>query len=155
MNEGKKFEEDFKKSVPGNVFFLRLKDGGGWSNAENTRFTPSNECDSIMYDGKTLYLLEFKSHKGKSLPFTCISEKQLISLHKATGYNGIKAGYLINFRDVQETYFIEACYVTAFVNSAERKSIPYEFVKSMGIKVPQEMKRTRYRYNIGTLLGVA
>ena len=47
MNEGKKFEEDFKKSMDKyNIWNYRLRDSSGsWSNNKGSRFTPKNICD--------------------------------------------------------------------------------------------------------------
>ena len=44
MNEGKKFEEDFKKSMDKyNIWNYRLRDSSGsWSNNKGSRFTPKN-----------------------------------------------------------------------------------------------------------------
>ena len=37
MNDGKQFEKDIQKSCKKQgIFFLRLQDAGGWSNADNT-----------------------------------------------------------------------------------------------------------------------
>ena len=65
MNEGKKFEEDFKKSMDKyNIWNYRLRDSSGsWSNNKGSRFTPKNICDYIAYNNGKLYLLELKSHK--------------------------------------------------------------------------------------------
>ena len=132
MNAGKSFEADFKKSVPDNIYYLRLKDAGGWSSAENTRFTPSNEADCILYDGSNMFLLEAKSHAGKSLPLLA-SEKQIDSLIKAKD-KGVVAGLIINMRDCEETYFMDIEDFTNFVETSERKSIPIsEIVKGTQI----------------------
>ena len=49
MSEGKEFEKQFKESVPGNVYFLRLKDVfSGFGNTERN-FTPSNPCVVYFY----------------------------------------------------------------------------------------------------------
>ena len=92
MNEGKKFEEDFKKSMDKyNIWNYRLKDSSGsWSNSNGSRFTPKNICDYIAYNNGGLYLLELKSHKGSSLPFAAISDYQLKGL-SSIDYLGIKA----------------------------------------------------------------
>ena len=51
-NEGKRFEQDFIGSVPAEWFKYRLNDSSAsWSNNENSRFTPSNICDFIVYNG--------------------------------------------------------------------------------------------------------
>lgn len=147
MNAGKSFEADFKKSVPDSIYYLRLKDGGGWSSAENTRFTPSNEADCVIYDGINMFLLELKSHAGKSLPLSCIREKQIDSLIKAKE-KGVVAGLIVNMRDCEETYFIDIEVFDSIVESSDRKSIPISTMREQGIQVDATKKKVHYTYDI-------
>ena len=147
QNEGKRFEEDLIKSVPNNWFKYRLNDSASsWSSGEKARFTPSNICDFIVYNGN-LWLLELKSHKGKSLPLSCIREKQLQGLVDANK-RGVLAGFIINFRDVQETYFIMAESIKQFIETEERKSIPISYLRFCGELIPQTKKKVRYNYDL-------
>ena len=147
MNEGKKFEQDFINSVPETWFKYRLNDSGGsWQGGDKARFTPSNICDFIVYNSK-LWLLELKSHKGKSIPFSCIRPKQVEGLLEAYK-RGTKAGYIINFRDIEETYYISSFYVSHAIETYDRKSISLGYIKQYGILIPQEKKRTRYSYDL-------
>ena len=152
-NEGKKFEEDFKKSVPDDVYFLRLQDAGGWSNADNTRFTVSNICDAIMFKVPFLHMVELKSHKGKSIPFSCIREKQLLKLAEADMYSGVVAWFIFNFRSVESTYAVRASKLIIFKETTERKSIPLDFCAANGIYIPAAKKRTRWTYLLESILG--
>lgn len=153
VNSGKMFEEDFIKSVPEGIFHYRLRDSAGtWQGGENTRFTPSNICDFIIFDGSKLYLLELKSHKGKSIPISCIRPKQIEGLLQAYR-KGVKAGYILNFRDIEETYFFNANSMNSFLKSETRKSIPVATVREYGELIPQEKKRTRYKYDLSNLIG--
>ena len=147
-NQGKLFENDFKTSVPDNVVFIRLKDAGGWSKSQDLRFTPKNECDAIMYKNPNIYLLEFKSHKGKSLPFSCISDKQAQSLNDLSKYEGVISGYIVNFRDLEATYFVYADDVMDYMMYSDRSSIPVAWCELKGIKINQFKKRTRYAYDV-------
>ena len=73
QNEGKRFEEDIKKSVPSEYFYYRFKDGTGNFNGtknENVRFQAKNICDCEVMTDNYLFLLELKSHLGKSISFT-------------------------------------------------------------------------------------
>ena len=75
MNTGKKFEEDIKNSIDSTAFLYRLRDSGGsWQGGNKSRFTPSNICDFILFKSPRMYLLELKSHKGKSIPYTAIKQ---------------------------------------------------------------------------------
>lgn len=153
MNDGKKFEEDFIKSVPENWFKYRLRDSGGsWQGGEKARFTPTNICDFIVYNNN-LWLLELKSHKGKSIPLSCIRENQMNGLEDALKV-GVKAGYVFNFRDTEETYFINAFEICKFVGSTYRKSIPIDYLKENGVLIPQQKKKVRYKYDLSFMEGV-
>ncbi|WP_353957859.1 Holliday junction resolvase RecU [Lysinibacillus sp. G4S2] len=94
-----------------------------------------------------------KSHKGKSIPFGAIQSYQIESLYRFSNIDGVKAGFVFNFRDVNETYYIEAVSVYHFYNGRERKSFSLDWVKENGIAIPQELKRTRFKYNLSNLLN--
>jgi len=168
MNNGKRFEEDFKKSIPRDVFYLRLRDAGGWSNADNTRFTISNICDHIVHYKGKLFLMELKTHKGKSLPYNCIDEdilhpkknknskknkdNKVLILIKHSQYKDVFAYYLVYFSDISETYALSAWHVLEHINAGNRKSIELEYFKEHGILIPQWIARTRQRYDVLKLL---
>jgi len=144
-NEGKKFEQDFISSVPDTWFHYRLNDSASsWQGGENSRFTPSNICDFIVYNNK-LWLLELKSHKGKSIPLSCIRPKQVTGLLEAYK-KGTNAGYIFNFRDIEKTYYVNANLINAFLVTYDRKSIPLSWIDEMGTLIPQIKKRVRYSY---------
>ena len=151
MNEGKKFEQDFVKSVPEYIFRYRFKDGTagfkGQKN-ENVRFQAKNVCDFMLYHEK-LILLELKSHKGKSIPFSCIRENQLEELSKANNFEGIVPGIVFNFRDLELTYFVSIRHIHYYFHHAERKSFPLEFIQQYGLPIDGHKKRVRYQYDIG------
>ncbi|AAK79196.1 recombination protein U [Clostridium acetobutylicum] len=69
INTGKRFEEDFKKSIPEKYCVIRLKDSASsWNGGTSSRFTINNPCDYIVFANKWLHLVELKSHKGASFP---------------------------------------------------------------------------------------
>lgn len=146
-NEGKKFEEDFFKSLNNDFFKYRLRDGGGWSNATNTRFTPSNLCDLIYFDGTILHLLELKSVKEKSMPFDNIGNiKKLYKMAEESNKSFTFSEYIINFRILEETYKIQAKELLNFYENCGKKSINSEDCKKIGILIPQKKKISRYIY---------
>lgn len=154
-NEGKKFEEDFKQSCEkvNNLFVYRFKDGtSSWSSNEDnkTRFQATNICDmEIFYQGK-LVLLELKSVLKSSLPFGNIKNSQIEGLTKAFNKNAshMFIGFLVNFRDHEETYFMSIEQFNQYVTEAERKSIPIDYFRNNCILVEQKKKKVRYSYNI-------
>ena len=153
-NEGKNFENCFNKSIPKGYFCYRLRDAGGWSNAENTRFTPSNMCDFIMYAKGKIYLLELKSVKGKSLPYSNIGKMEDRNIKKTNVLaqegekNGVISGYLINFREVNKTYFISALQLRHKIQLEEKKSINLQECEEIGVLIEQTLKRVNYVYNV-------
>jgi recombination protein U len=151
-NEGKKFEQDFENSVPENFVFIRLKDAGGWSNADNTRFTPKNECDGVLFDGEIFCMLELKSHLGKSIPKDKIKESQIKALAKQQSKEHTFPGVIFNFRELEETYIVHIKYVEEFYYSKERASFPVDWCREHGIKIPQKKKKVRYTYDIVSML---
>ena len=98
-----------------------------------------------------MYLLELKSHKGSSLPFTAISDYQLKGL-SGIDYSGIKAYFIINMRDKEKTYAIEAPKIKIYIETSGRKSIPISFMDNEGIEIKGIKRRTRFEYDVGELL---
>jgi recombination protein U len=150
MNAGKQFEAEIKNSVPDGVFFYRFRDGtGNFSGGknENVRFQQSNICDCMMYN-KNLYLLELKSHAGKSLPLSAIRENQIKELSKVETYEGIIAGLLINFRDIEKTYFVKIDNILYFMAHEERKSIPVSWCEQWGTEIKGRKLRVHYRWDL-------
>lgn len=153
MNKGKKFEQNFRKSVPNNIFYYRLKDSNNnWARNDNIRFASSNVCDSIMFDGQRLYLLELKNHKGKSIPLTCIRENQLRELALKSVFRNVVPCIIINFEDLEECYCLFIEYIMEFIRKADRKSIPIEYCRENGIKIDMVILKTNYKYNVGKFL---
>ena len=136
-----------------NFFIMRLIDGtASWSSAEseNVRFQAKNICDFVVsYKGKMM-LLELKSVLKSSLPFGNIKNSQIEGLTKAFNKNAshMFIGFLVNFRDHEETYFMSIDQFNQYVTEAERKSIPIDYFRNNCILVEQKKKKVRYSYDI-------
>lgn len=156
---GKLFEEDIKKSIPEDFYIERYKD-------DTARFSGvSNPADFRLYKYPLTFLLECKSHKGKSLPLAKIRNNQIKGMYKASKYMGIYAGFLINFRDLEETYYVpvknvvDKYYIVENdevigINPDERKSIPVDWCRKYGVRINQQKKRVRYAYDLSSWLGL-
>lgn len=139
-------------SVPAEWFKYRLRDSSGtWNKGENERFTPSNICDFILYDCKYLYLLELKSHQGKSIPKKAIRSSQVDGLYAQIHKEKVRPAVIFNFRDLAETYIVPIQCVHEFYYNENRKSFAVEWCREWGYRIPQEIKRTRYRYQISKI----
>lgn len=140
------------------MFVYRFKDGtASWGSggSSNVRFQATNICDmEIFYQGK-LVLLELKSVLKKSLPITNIKASQIEGLTKAFRKNASNmfVGFLVNFRDYEETYFMSIEQFNQYISNEERKSIPIEYFKKNCIIVSQTKKKVRYGYNIEDFLS--
>jgi len=154
IKHGKRFEEDIKKSIPNHWFNYRLRDSSGsWSNTDTSRFTPSNICDFFIFTGKILFGVELKSFQGKSLSYNSIRENQLEGLTKMSfeDPNNAQGVFILNFRDLSETYFVFAHRIKQRKDSGERKSLSLEEVRAFGLKIPQTLKRVRYKYDLSVM----
>lgn len=158
MNEGKKFEEDFKKSIPSNILLYRLKDPAqGFGNSTNTRFSLHNECDYFLYKNPNLIPIELKTTDKKSLTFAREKEDgskqiklcQINGLKRLNEFDGVCSGFIFNFRKDEITYWLGINNFLEFYNNTEKKSINIDdVVHGGGIKIEQTKIRVRNRYNV-------
>ena len=146
---GKQFEKDFIGSVPKRCDITRLKDGAGWSDASNVRFTSNNPCDFIVWSAKTkrMYKFELKSIQGKSLPFANIKQHQLDSLCDSRN-KGVWSLFVVNYRAVEETYLVKPETIEACMENGVRKSLSLAEARESGIKVKQTLKRIHWGYDL-------
>lgn len=150
---GKVFEAEIKASIPLGFFVERYKD-------TTAKFRGvANPADFRLYKYPLTFLWELKSHKGKSIPLTKIRESQLTGMRKAHKQKGIYCGFLLNFRDLEETYYIPfydllaAYYIETDEGEIERKpnvrkSIPVDWCRENGVQIVQHKKRVRYSYDL-------
>lgn len=146
MDAGKIFEAEIKDSIPSDFYIERYKDDTAGF------YGVSNPADFRLYKYPYTFLLELKTHKGKSLPLSKIRDNQLRGLYTAVQYTGVYGGFLINFRDMEETYYIPVEAVLEFIKSGIRKSIPVEWCREYGVRIEQTKKRVRYSYNLRSWL---
>ena len=157
MNEGKIFEQDFKKSVPEDVYYLRLHDSSIGFDIENStqRFALKSPYDVILFRYPMMYCLELKSTKSGRVSFAgtkpMIRDNQIKELIKAAQYQ-CRAGFVINFRDTEHTYYIPISAFTAFVQDrTDKKSMNEADVCGISVRVPQRKLKVHYRYDLNVL----
>ena len=105
----------------------------------------------MIFD-EMLFLFELKSHKGKSLPLTAIRENQIKELSKASAYKGIAAGLIINFSEVEKTFFVHIANVEYFAKFEPRKSIPISWCQENGIEIRGQKKRLHFTWGLDEFL---
>lgn len=148
-NTGKRFEDNFRESVGGEIFFYRFRDGtSSWGGNGATRFQQTNICDCELFDGERLFLLELKSVIGKSLPFMNIKEHQLNELLEAGCHKNIVAGFIIEFSSVDRCFYISAKKLDWYMKNSGRKSIPLSYLESKGLEIGVQKLRVNIRLDI-------
>lgn len=161
-NLGKKFEENWRKSIPEteDIYYYRLKDGtANWSGGDNinVRFQANNIADAFMFhnskiqnygDLSVLLILELKHHHGKSLPLNCIRNNQLQEMLKASTKKNVVPLLIAFFSDVERCFSLDIRYVQKFIEENDRKSIPISYFEEKGVEIEVYKLKTNYRYNI-------
>jgi recombination protein U len=112
-------------------------------------------CDCEVYVPGTgrLFFLELKSHKGKSLPLSAIRENQVTELAKAATYQGIIAGFIVNFQDMGRSFFAAATGIQYFRITEDRRSIPLSWFEQYATEIPGQKKKVHYRWDIQRILN--
>ena len=172
-NAGKQFESDFQKSVPCYCFCHRLKDTAqSYNSSDKTKFSWDNPCDFFIFSSTShlFYALELKSTKYKSMTYAKSKEEdkgknkkmikyhQIESLRELSQYNGIYAGFLLNFRDekneCERTYYIDINRFDTMCKRVGKGSFnEIDLIQNFALKVNGQKKRVHYRWDIGDMLG--
>ncbi len=170
-NSGKKFEKQFKASIPSYCLVYRLKDTAqAYNNSKETKFTWNNPCDFFIFDSIShiLYCLELKTTKYKSMSFEDIksNEKQNKMIHKHqilsllgfSKFENVTAGFILNFRDeksgVERTYFQN---ITDFSSMCQKiNKVSFNeidlIMNGNAIKISGIKKRVNYQWNLDEFL---
>lgn len=169
-NEGKKFELQFKNSVPDYCLIIRLNDSAqAFQKSNLARFTPKNKCDFVIFNSlsQVLYCLELKSTKYKSMSFEdiysdekqdkMIHRHQILGLKEFSEYKNVVAGFVLNFRDeinnMERTYFQNIKDFLKMCKSINKKSFnELDLIMAGAIKLEGVKKRTNYTWNVEKLL---
>ena len=143
QNVGKIFEKDFSSSCPSDMFIYRVPD---------IRYGVKSICDFLLYSYPRLFLLELKSTQEKTFPIKNIAPHQLENMSKFNKNNMI-AGFIINFRLHKMTYFIRGDVLQYIITQQNLTRLSIELLEEHGVLIPQEKKRTRFRYNLDYFRG--
>lgn len=158
-NSGKIFEENFKASVPKEVFYYRFRDSASTYYGGNNflRFSITNIADCLLFNGNKLVLCELKAHKGSSIPLDCIIGKksklqQIDDLYNASQFNNVLCYLIVFFEDKELCYALPIDKFKTFIKNSDRKSIPISYFEENAIKIETIKLRTNYRYNLEFIL---
>ena len=94
--------------------------------------------------------------REKDDPESMIKYHQIYSLTQMSQYEGVWAGFLLNYRELsgeEETYFLDIEDFNEFLKGNLKKSINKgDIVLYGGIKVNQEKKRINYRFDVQKMI---
>lgn len=154
INQGKRFENNFKLSVPEGVFFYRLRDSASsyYGGNSNLRFSNKNIADNIIFTNNTLFINELKAHKGKSIPLSCIRESQVEMMLKASHYEGVKCTLFVFFYDICKCYALNIKDFQLFLENSSRKSIPISYFQEKGLEIPVKQLSVNHRFLLKNFL---
>lgn len=166
-NEGKVFEENFKKSIEDcgeKIFYFRIKDISLPPDVRSRVKLSQNDYDCFMFARNHLFTLELKSTKEKNISFSesTIKQHQIDNLLKASKYDGIISGFLFNFREpLNRLFFI---HINDFVeyqriaqngikdhtykSKVNKSSIPIGICEEIGIEIKNFKKKVNYHYHV-------
>jgi len=163
-NSGKVFEDEIKASIDmDRIYYYRLRDsassfGGG---NDSLRFSIKNDYDCYMYLSPNFFPLELKSNQGTSFSIQKTKEEkgkdiklnQIQGLTHASQYPDSYSGFLLNFRSVEHTYWLDIRRFNEFNNVTDKKSInEKDVIEYGGLLVPQKLKKVRYKYDIDKMI---
>lgn len=155
-NLGKVFEQNFRKSIPDSdkIYYYRLKDSASsyYGGNQQLRFSQSNIADAFLFHVTEyinyLLILEFKNHKGKSLPINCIRDNQLKEMVEASKKMDVIPLLVVFFSDIERCFSLRIEDVNNYIKTSGRKSIPLEYFEQTAIEIEVTKLRTNYKYNI-------
>ena len=152
MNKGKDFEELIKSSCDRqNIDNTRLKDAGSFVNGKQTgigrKFTTTNVCDFILYDGSIQLFIEAKSSKD-SLAFKRLT--QLDALYRKKRINPFytkKCGFILEFTKADKYFYIDIDVMNEIINNVGKKSMNWKDAEQYGLEIltyiPKKCRKKR------------
>lgn len=161
MNQGKVFEKAFANSIPDGIYYQRLIDpAASFGGSTNTRFSPHQPYDFYVYIKPYFFAMELKSTSGnltfwredfdkdgKKHTFE-IKKWQIEGLDRASQHEGVIAGFYINFRNVNMTYFLSIQKFHELTDTLDKKSINHADVCKYGVLIEQQLLKVHYKYNL-------
>lgn len=162
-NVGKIFEQNWKRSIPDDVFYYRPPDSAqSFGTNQNLRFSAKSPCDCFMFNGDFLYAFELKSVGTKSISFErdksdkgVIHKHQIDNLQKFSTYKNIISGFILDFRLSGNTYFYAITDFLNMVNNIEKKSFNESDLFEWGnpIEIKKKKLKVNYKYDVKSLIG--
>lgn len=164
-NVGKIFEDNWKSSCPNNVFLYRPPDAAQsfYPNSE-LKFSNRSLCDFLMYDGRKLYVLELKTtltnftfERTEDDCKRMIHWHQIETLNKISQYPNTVSGFLLDYRNSGNTYFIGISDFLSLINCLNKNSFTEHdmLTYSSVIEIEKKLLKVNYRCNVSKFLDDA
>ena len=109
-------------------------------------------CDCILFGNQTLFLCELKSHKGKSIPFSCIRENQIEQLTAAAKFPFIIPALVIFFPDCEKCFAVHINDWNNLVDASTKKSANIAEIALAGYEVGVTKLKVNYKYDVQTMM---
>lgn len=170
-NQGKNFESIIKSNAPSYLKVTRIPDPPqSFTQREDTAFSRKNPYDFECFDTKhrIQYCWELKTAAQKYMSYhTCENDErekknaniqwhQIEGLTKASEYDNVTAGFLLNFRldnGEQLLYFMNIKDFNRYRNNSNKRSLNIMDVSlNGGVKINGEKLRVNYRWNLDEFL---
>lgn len=151
MDRAKRFEVQFKKDwcdMKG-AFALRLPDQqSGYYGAS------SNPCDFICYCYPYFFMLEIKSHKGNTFPFSAFRQYEKLKAQHQSNIPGLEAGVILWMIEHDKIIYIP---IESFIEMEkdDKKSFNIKYLETQEYKcfeIPSVKKRTFFNSDYTVLI---
>ena len=159
---GKVFEENWKKSVPDDIWIYRPPDAAqSFNQSSNLRFSQKSPCDYMMFDGNHFFCLELKTVAGKSISFERtkkdkgeIHYHQIEYLKSCLSFENVIPGLIIDFRGTDNTWFLHINQWDSLITSITKKSFNESDLLSYShpLLISKKKLKVNYIYDVSKFL---
>lgn len=166
-NLGKKFEKNLKEAAKKEgIFFYRIADSTQSFGGGNSSFTHDSLADAFVFYEGTLFALELKSTKFKSVTVErdntaenshkMIKKNQIKNLIECQSYDNVEACFIFNFREQdgdvilnEHTYIMNINDFSNFLESTDKMSInEKDILEFGGLPIESIKKKKWFTYKI-------
>lgn len=165
MNVGKKFEQNWKASVPDDIYYQRLNDNASVFTNSNAKYSVHNPYDCFLFSDGMLLCLELKSTNKNYMTFERTKDdagKKMIHIWQIEGllnarkHEGVHAGFLFNFRNdekgTEATFYQEIDDFLDMIGSLNKISFKItDLLMFNPLRIEDRVLRKNYRYDVRKL----
>ena len=143
-NKGKVFEDVVKKA------FLKVPDVSidRFRDAPKKLKNVDNPSDFVVYKFPHELYVECKSHKGNTLPFSCVREEQIKGMSQKALLKGVTAGLIIWYIDHDLTVWVPIDVVLTLINFGHKSINVKDLDKLPHLVICGKKKRVYFDYDM-------